>query len=1006
MSRSILRALIQLFALVAKPGNKLGLGRNILENFLKRELGREQVDEYLQEFDQYMDNQSQRNPEKQEASSSVRVLRLCTRINEELTHPQKCFVYVRLNEFLSAGDVARQSKSEFLEAVASTFNIEKEEQELIELICHEWKASTVPGMLLLGSEAEDERLNNVQVAGMEGHARLIYLSKADSYYIRYDGEGSYYLNGQIMSNAAILPFPAGSVIRGNRIAPLYYSDLANNLRQGSISRRIVFQASNVEFAFKNGKKAIHRFNLTEHSGHLIGIMGSSGAGKSTLLNVLNGNELPSSGQVSINGIDIHRSGNKASGMIGYVSQDDTLIEELTVYQNLWYNALLCFEGMDKALVKQKVEKTLNDLGLNEIASLKVGSPLNKVISGGQRKRLNLALELIREPPVIFLDEPTSGLSSRDSENLMDLLKDLAIKGKLVFVVIHQPSSNIFKLFDRLILLDVGGYPIYYGNPVESVRYFRSLIDHVKAGEAECPECGNVNPEQLFDILESRVVDERGQITDKRKISPREWNMFFKRNPATALKKTSVHSPLPEDYRIPGRKRQFSVFFFRDLRAKISNRQYLLLNLLEAPLLALIMGYFLKYSDTNQYSYYHNLNIPAYFFICIISSLFFGLTVSAEEIFKDRRIRRRERFLNLSQGTYLASKTSLLFLLSAIQSFCFIAVGHSMLQVDGLWFDDWMILFSVAAFSNLLGLNISSAFNSVITIYILVPLLIIPQILLSGVMVKFEYLNTGIPTRNGAVPFAANLMATRWAFEAMTVNRFTQNPCQKPVLADNIVLSESAYLNNYWIPRMQEFTAMKLTSKEEEFRWLSVLRKESTQLNERKMFRTLPDESLRKSPAEIRNSVEDWLQVIQLQSSQIAANRLRKKDALMSGISYEMVQRYENEKLNDMLRGSDELDKIRQNADGTYWRNFEPIFSIPEKGFFAGGQLYMPFKAFFGNKLLKTRDANLLVIWLMTLILGICLYFNILARLLEIKLDIRRKSPGIKPGLFSWRKESE
>ncbi len=97
---------------------------------------------------------------------------------------------------------------------------------------------------------------------------------------------------------------------------------------------------------------------------------------------------------------------------------------------------------------------------------------NKLISGGQRKRLNIALELIREPSVLFVDEPTSGLSSRDSENMMDLLRELALKGKLVFVVIHQPSSEIYKMFDKIIFLDIGGYMIYYGNPVEAVMYFK------------------------------------------------------------------------------------------------------------------------------------------------------------------------------------------------------------------------------------------------------------------------------------------------------------------------------------------------------------------------------------------------------------------------------------------------------------------------------------------------------------------------------------------------------
>jgi ABC-type multidrug transport system ATPase subunit len=192
-------------------------------------------------------------------------------------------------------------------------------------------------------------------------------------------------------------------------------------------------------------------------------MGSSGAGKSTLLNILNGSMEPDKGRVLINGIDIYRERQKVEGLIGHVSQDDLLMEDLTVKQNLLYNAKLCFDNYTPHETEQAVDNMLYSMGLFDIKDIQVGTPLNKKISGGQRKRLNIALELIREPAVLFLDEPTSGLSSRDSENIMDLLKDLTLKGKLIFVVIHQPSSDIFKMFDRLLILDTGGYLIYSGN---------------------------------------------------------------------------------------------------------------------------------------------------------------------------------------------------------------------------------------------------------------------------------------------------------------------------------------------------------------------------------------------------------------------------------------------------------------------------------------------------------------------------------------------------------------
>jgi ABC-type multidrug transport system ATPase subunit len=169
------------------------------------------------------------------------------------------------------------------------------------------------------------------------------------------------------------------------------------------------------------------------------------------------------------------------------------------------------------------------LVFTETKDLKVGSPLRKTISGGQRKRLNIGLELLREPSVLFCDEPTSGLSSRDSENIIDLLKELALKGKLVFAVIHQPSSDIFKKFDRLLILDSGGYQIYYGNPVDSIVYFKRTINLINSEEGECQECGNVNPEQIFNIIETKVINEYGHFTTERKIGAEQWYRVFEQN---------------------------------------------------------------------------------------------------------------------------------------------------------------------------------------------------------------------------------------------------------------------------------------------------------------------------------------------------------------------------------------------------------------------------------------------------------------------------------------------
>ena len=390
---------------------------------------------------------------------------------------------------------------------------------------------------------------------------------------------------------------------------------------------------------------------------------------------------------------------------------------------------------NKERSQNSVNQTLANLGLYEKDDLKVGSPLNRVISGGQRKRLNIALELIREPSVLFLDEPTSGLSSRDSENLMDLLRDLTLKGKLIVTVIHQPSSEIFKMFDKIIILDQYGYMAYFGNPVEAVIYFKTLDAQINSSIGECPSCGNVNPETIFNIIEIQVVDEFGRYTEKRRVKPAEWaNSFRTRHPFTAL--PEIKDPPHRNLERPSLFRQFIIYLSRDFRSKIANRQYLLLTLLEAPVLGFILSFIIRYipdPNSKKYIFFENENIPIYIFMSLIVALFLGLTISAEEIFRDRKILKREHFLSLSRNSYLSSKVVILICISAIQVLLFLALANPILEIKGLFLKYFLALFATAFCANILGLNISASFNSAITIYIVIPLIIIPMMVLSGAM---------------------------------------------------------------------------------------------------------------------------------------------------------------------------------------------------------------------------------------------------------------------------------
>lgn len=971
---------MQLFALVSGNSETNRRGRIIVEQFLLRFINRELLSDFMLEFDELAElrvikgDNTQAN--KKRSSSSVKVLRICSTLNEELTQAQKGVVFLRLVEFLASENSLSDKDYDFMLTVASSFFLP--EAQIAETIAFvEGKSKTQSHTL----RAEIIPPNNkalgdkyLEWEGLETEIHILKFPQAPIYFIKTDKPSDFLLNGRQIKSGEIHAFPSGTVLRGSKIKNIYFGDIASLFLKQDTKEKIVFTAKQIEYKFPNGNKGLHKFSFSEQSGNLIGIMGSSGAGKSTLLNLLNGNERPTAGKVLINGQDLHSPDTKKEGLIGYVSQDDLLIGELTVFENLWFNALLCFSGASKREVLRRVHQSLSELGLLEIRDLKVGDALNKTISGGQRKRLNIALELIREPAVLFVDEPTSGLSSLDSEHIMDLLKELSLKGKLVFVVIHQPSSDIYKMFDRLIMLDTGGYPVYYGNPVEAIEYVKELAEYVHSSQGECIECGNITPEQIFDILESKHVDEYGKITSKRRISPKEWNIFFKRSqpPVDQLDTTQREIPKP-GFKKPGRLGQLKIFFKRDFLAKLSNTQYMAINLLEAPLLALIMGYLLRYSNGEEYLLYNNLNIPAYLLVCVIASLFFGLTVSAEEIFRDRGILRREKFLNLSKGCYLLAKMCLLFLLSAIQTGTFVAIGHVTIGISDLYLSDWAILFSVSCFANVLGLNISSSFNSAVTIYILIPILIIPQLLLSGVLVRFDQLNPALREDADKVPFSANLMASRWAYEAMAVNRYSNNKAEKQVFEYDRVISNANFLHNYWIPSMQSSIAS-----EEEPNASLIVFNEISGLNKTKQFRTFkkPERILswdENTKAEIENQLNEI--------REIALKREMKARVLKDSVIRELgndyakyISNYSNEQLSRLVLRQDQFNKIQTSESQRLVRNFEPVYQIPKNEGFFSGPFYGALK-FTGFGYMKTFKANIIILWIMTFMMFILLYFD-------------------------------
>lgn len=1042
MSEEILKALTQLFAIISKQdGGVSEIERNYVISFFKKELDLGRVKEFTVEYDKFAgygefakEKDIKAEPRKRKKKTavnvrdSVRVLGICKRINKTLNQKQKVIVLVRLYEMLASDQSFTEQKMEIIKTVSDVFNIPKNETELLEkfIVSPTSDQLDYDDILRFDEQKppEGSQMKFIDSGDLDGEIIFFRVKSVGLYFTKYTGDDSIELNNLPVKKRSILQFAPGSVFKTPKGAPLYYSDLVTTYNSDDTVDDISFTVSNIEYKFPNGHIGIRDVSLSEGPGKLIGIMGASGAGKTTLLNVLAGLEIPSKGQVLLNGFDIHHQKKRVDGVIGYIAQDDLLIEDLSVYQNLFYNAKLCFRNLSNTEIDKRVMKVLSNLSLDRIKDLKVGNVLNKKISGGQRKRLNIALELIREPAVLFVDEPTSGLSSRDSENVIDLLKELSLKGKLIFVVIHQPSSDIYKMFDKMLIMDTGGFQIFYGNPVEAITYFKGASQQADSEQGQCLTCGNINVEQLFNIIEARVVDEYGEFTKKRKVEPPEWNQLFNEN--VALDQVDeVSAKPPNSLEIPSIFFQAIIFTTRDFLAKVSNSQYMTINLLEAPALAILLSWIIRYNkdDAEQYVFIENVNLPAYILICIIIALFMGLTVSAEEIISDRKIQKREKFLNLSRFSYLSSKIVILFALSAVQTLTFTLIGNFILEVKGLFLEYWVVLFTVACHANVLGLNISASFNKAVTVYIIIPLLLIPQLILSGLIFDFDKLNDSIREK-GKVPVIADIIASRWAFEALAVEQFKANDKEKYVFDIDARMRRNSFKTTFWDDEMFRVLLeiddqIKLINKtdssilalnsnielirnelSEDEKLIELLGSDPTKLgvSEVKIRAVLESESWTKVDIDLLTVlVEKLTRLYNIEIGALSNEReiVMKKlyesykskienDSLLSSMS-EVLAGLDNSYLNYRLKDLvtlESADNALEIANGRILQMKDLVYlrARPVHKFDYRSHLYAYEKHFLGFYF-DSFWFNVLIVWFMTGFLFLTLYFEILSRLI-------------------------
>ena len=1014
MRESVLLALIHIFAIVStiNPGGISSRGKKILRSYLRRYLNRELEEEYYALFENNLEFYSNelKSVDKAELSDedsliSFQITNICRQIKKGLFLEERMIVFLQLLEFAFEDGMISEQEKTIIDIVSRTFNIPKKEYDnacafMLGRAYNEVSPDCIliiesdnPKLWVSSEYSNYEKWRHIRIKGFKGQLLVLHIESSGTLILTYDGSMTLYFKGRDIIACRPYLLERGVNIKGQGIEPIYFSRIYKKFVSRKFPQTIFFEGHDIEFLYRNSENGVRKMNFRIESGNLIGLMGGSGVGKSTILNILNGKIKPTTGNLYINGFDIHEDSEELKGLIGFVPQDDLLIEELTVYQNLYFNARLCFGEYNEEQLNSTVEKILLDLDLFDIKDLQLGDPLNKKISGGQRKRLNIGLELMREPVVLFIDEPTSGLSSFDSEKVMTLLKNQALSGKLVFAIIHQPSSDILKMFDRLWLLDKGGYMIYDGDPIEALVYFKTETSQANAAESECPNCGNIETEDILRIVEVKVIDNAGLEGKERQISPKEWYEKYRKKMMPVFSGNPVKTTIPpSNFRVPRKREQIKTFVRRNILSKLADRQYMTLNLLEAPVLAFILGYISKYIENSTYIFSANKNYYIFLFMAVIVVLFIGLTVSAEEIFRDRKILEREKYLDISRLSYLLSKITFLFGLSAIQSLLFVLVANTLLEVRGMYFQQWLILFSTACFGNVLGLNISAGMRTAVSIYILIPLLLVPMLILGGAMIPFDDLHKSI-TKKIYVPVIGDAMVTRWAYEAVMVEEFKSNKFEKPFYNYEMEISHNDWIATFLIPQLKlKVEECRVVAKNPEYRISSEnnLRKINYHINELSSatgikpgswfinlnyskFNDYIANETRLFLDSLRGSFRTKSRLISLQRD-LLYNQM--KDQLGEEQFFRLRDMNHNENIANVVLDRFNTIKIYE-SEKKLIQKADPIFMNPGSKL-GRAHFYAPYKQV-GNLKIGTLFFNTFAIWIMIIFLFITLYYDVLKR---------------------------
>lgn len=599
--------------------------------------------------------------------------------------------------------------------------------------------------IVVGSDPSCD-LHLAYLSVLKRHAEFLQVADGRKYLRPL--EGSVFVNGaEHSAGRTVMLSPRDRVeIGGVSISVEFDPSDSGKLTIGAQREGIYFELRDLQVTIKDrdtreNRDLLKNISLSVYPGELVGLLGPSGCGKTTLLNALSGSARPTGGQVLYNGVDLYDNLPRFANQTGYVPQDDIMHAELKVWEVLHYNARLRLPAsVSDSSIRQKIDSICSQLGLRnpkpelDLQNQLIGSPTRKVLSGGQKKRVNLGIELLTDPRALFLDEPTSGLSSFDTRMVMESLRALATeKGIAIIITIHQPSPAVYKLFDHVIYLQSGRLAYFGPSFPESITHFVPDVDPAITG-----------PDGVMEKIDQLPAEEMERTYRNSGL----WHEFVeRRRKAFGTVKESA-GDFGTGGNLASALVQISNLVQRCLLCKLRDLPALAVLMVQAPLVAAFLAIA-----------FHGRELNAPLFLLGFVSIWFGTNNSAREIVGERDILARELRCGLGTAQYLISKWLVHGIILLVQCTLLVVLTRWFLQFDASLMLAIPVCFVAGLVGVGVGLLISALARSEVTAIVSVPLILIPVIMFGGLVAPYDQART-------ATRMLSNLMPSRWAYEAL------------------------------------------------------------------------------------------------------------------------------------------------------------------------------------------------------------------------------------------------